>query len=625
CPFCEKAFINCSFLHSHLQRRHPEESQTGQKRKAETDKLQEEMDKLKEQLQLTKSQLEAEQQANMVRCLKDCEQQKSKQEEILQLLHKWKEEEKEKWADELETVKEMIMKELKELSSRHSTLEKQLEELQKSNLQQKSSLGTLQDSKEFPEEKPQSAPDSANVLELLEKQESKWMSRVQALHRDHEAEKSLLLSEIEKVTSSVREYLKGKNSFYERRLEELGQRLQEENDLIIAQEQQIKELSRRLVESIKPCGGKYRVQEKADLVSEQAPLVCTLESIEELPEEENETEKVDCKPGRNNQSLRNALKTDPSSTKELRVVFEQALEEKLESLGIKAGVGGIPNDRYNEILRAVESARERKWKQEPDIHRIREHLERQVSFRVKEKSSSRNSPVSCPQLPSEDKQRFNQLGISSSATPRKPVKRSSAAVRSAEPRAAITQKASTPKPSKSKVGAFRKASAKSDTDGTQASEIEETGTPTQTSEGAVIQKPTEQVGKSLSDHENKNKPAGGIHVAQAFLKKEEVKEQKLTEVDDGDWDISTLEELFGMKDEDDWSISTLEEELFGKKDDRGQKALTAQKEESNAASVVHACTEDKCTKEKGRPEAGNTRALSSTLVTLTDWSDFSDI
>lgn len=50
----------------------------------------------------------------------------------------------------------------------------------------------------------------------------------------------------------------------------------------------------------------------------------------------SEIEKDDLKTGRSNQHLINALKTDPSLTKELRVVLEQALEEKLESLGIKA-------------------------------------------------------------------------------------------------------------------------------------------------------------------------------------------------------------------------------------------------------------------------------------------------
>ncbi|KFP66833.1 Zinc finger protein DZIP1, partial [Cariama cristata] len=665
CPFCEKAFLNSSFLQSHIQRRHPEESQIAEpKRKTKADELQEEMAKLKEQLQLTRSQLEAEQQANTARFSKECEQQKSKEEEILQSFHKWKEEEKEKWAGELEKVKEMFMKELKELSCRNSTLEKQLLELPKSSLQQKSNLGTLQDSEDFTKEKPQSPQDSPNVLKLLEKQESEWTSRIQALHRDHEAEKSLLLSQIEKLKSSVRKDLNENNSFYKRRLEELGQRLQKQNDLIVAQKQQIKELSTGSVASTKPCNMNTTVEPveeskpRLPVMHERAPLVRVLEPIEEVSEEEkgNEIEKSHHKRGRHKHLLRNALKTEPSLIKELRGVLEQALEEKLESLGIKAGVRGIPNDRLNEILRAVESARERKQKEEPDIQRIREHLERQLSVRIEQKLSSCNRPVSCPQLPSEDKQKFNPLGISSSATPRKPVKRSSVAVCPAEQRTAIAEKASTPKSRKlfgngvsrktssiatppfsseeeldeddmkqssrspellqkqaktsnSKVSAFQKASAKSDTDGTEESETEEAGIPPETSKGAIIQKLTEQVGKSLSNHGNKNKPAGGINVAQPFLKKE-VKELKLMDVD-----------------EDDWDLSSLEEELLGMKDDRGQKALTVQKKESDAASVVNAWALPKtgAPKEEGLPEADNTSTLKSSLVTVTDWSDYSDL
>ncbi|XP_074945801.1 cilium assembly protein DZIP1 isoform X2 [Phalacrocorax aristotelis] len=573
----------------------------------------------------------------------ECEQQKSKEEEILQSFHKWKEEEKEKLADEIEKVKEMFMKELKELSSRNSTLENQLLELQKSNMQQKSNLGTLKDSQEFTEEKPQSPQDYHNVVKLLEKQESKWTSRIQALRHDHETEKSLLLSQIEKLKSSVREDLNKNNTFYKRRIEELGQRLQEQNDLIITQKKQIKELSTRSVASIKP----YDVNTAVEHLEECKPSVPVMHEIE----------KGDHRTGRSNHYLINALKTDPSLTKELRVVLEQALEEKLESLGIKAGVRGIPNERLNKILRAIQSARECKQKQEPDIQRIREHLERQVSFRVEEKSSSCNRPVSCPQLPSEDKQKFSQLGIASSATPRKPVKRSSTAVRPAEQRTAITENTSTPKsrklfgngvsrktssittppfsseeegdeddikqpyiapelsqkqskPSSSKVSAFQKASGKSNMDGTEESETEETRTPAKTSKGAVIQKLTEQVGKSLSNHGNKNKPAGGINVAQAFIKKEEVQELKFTEVDEDDWDISSVEDFLLMK------------------DDRGQKALAAQKNESNAASsVVHAWGLPKTSvaKEEGLHEADNTSTLKSSLVTVTDWSDSSDI
>ncbi|XP_010130719.1 PREDICTED: zinc finger protein DZIP1, partial [Buceros rhinoceros silvestris] len=641
CQLCGKAFMNYSFLQSHMQRRHPEECQLEQKRKAKTDKLQDEIDELKERLQLTKSQLEAEQQANMIRFSKECEQQKSKEEEILQSFHKWKEEEKEKLADEIEKVKDMFMKELKELSSRNVTLENQLLELRKSNMQQKSNLGTLKDSQEFTEEKPPSPQDYHKVVKLLEKQESKWMSTIQALHRDHETQKFQLLSQIEKFKSVSNDQNKN-NTFYKRRIEELGQKLQEQNDLIITLKKQIKELSTRSVASIKP----YDVNTTVKHLEESKPSLPVT----------HEMDKGDHNAGRSNDYLKNALKTYPFLTREFRVVLEQALEEKLESLGIKPGVRGIPNDRLNKILRAIESARECKQKQEPDIQRIREHLERQVSSRAEEKSLSCNRPVPCPQLPPEDKQKFSQLGISSSATPRKPVKRSSTAVRPAEQRTAITENTSTPKSRKlfgnevsrktssittppfsseeetdeddtkrsypspellqrqsktsgTKVSAFQKVSGKSDMDGMEESETEETGTPAKTSKGAVIQKLTEQVGKSLSNRGNKNKPAGGINVAQAFVNKEEVKELKVTEVDEDDWDISSLKEDF----------------LF-MKDDRGQKALTVQKNEPNAESVIQAWGLPKTSvpKEEGLHEADNTSTLKSTLVTVTDWSDSSD-
>ncbi|NXC41139.1 DZIP1 protein, partial [Penelope pileata] len=664
CQFCEKAFMNYSFLQGHMQRRHPEESQiVEQKRKAKTDKLQEEIDKLKEQLQLTKSQLEAEQQANMVRFSKECEEQKSKEEEILQSFHKWKEEEKAKLADEIEKVKNMFMQELKELSSRNSTLENQLLTLQTSNMQ-KSNLGTLKDSQEFIEEKHQSTQDYHKMVKLLEKQESKWTSRIQALRQDHDTEKSLLLSQIEKLKLSVREDLNKNNAFYKRRIEELGQRIQEQNDLIIAQKKQIKELSTKSAASIKPYDKNTTVERLEECKSslpvmyEQAPLVHMLEPIEELSEEEKEIEKDDHKTGRSNQHLINALKTDPSLTKELRVVLEQALEEKLESLGIKAGVRGIPNDRLNKILRAIESARELKLKQEPDIQRIRQYLERQVSFRVEEKSTSCNRTVSSPHIPLEGKQKFGQLGISSSAIPRKPVKRSSTAVRPAEQRAAIAENTSTPKKlignevsrkassittppfsseeevdeddskqlyvspellqkqsktSSSQVSAFQMASDKSDMDGAEESEIEEMETPSKTSKGTVIQKLTERVGKSLSNHGNKSKPAGGINIAQAFIKKEEVQEPKFTEADEDDWDISSIEEDFLLM-----------------KDNSRHKASTTQKNEkneSNAASVVQAWGLPKKTvpKQEGPREADTTSTLKSSLVTVTDWSDSSDV
>ncbi|XP_009877514.1 PREDICTED: zinc finger protein DZIP1-like, partial [Apaloderma vittatum] len=402
----------------------------------------------------------------------------------------------------------------------------------------------------------------------------------------------------------------------------------------------LKELATRSVANVKP----YEVNTTVEHLEESKPS----------PPVTHQTEKSDNKAGRSNHYLKDALKTVPSLTKELRVDLEQTLEEKLKDFGIKASVCGIPNNRFEDISNAIKSARKWKQKQEPDIQRIREHLERQVSIRVNEKLSSCNRPVSSPQLPSEEKQKFRQLGISSSATPQKPVKRSSTAVRPAEQRTAVSQNTSTPKSviffgngvsrrtpsittlpfssedevdeddslqpdpppqllqkqsktSSSKVSAFQKASDKSDLDEMEEGEAEEAGTPAKTSKGTVIQRLTEKVGKSLSNHGSKNKPAGGINVAQAFVKKEEVKELKFTEADEDDWDISSLEDLLMQN-------------------DRGQKAAMVQKNESNGASMVHAwgLPRTSVPKEEGPPEADNTSTLKSSLVTVTDWSDCSD-
>uniref|UniRef100_A0A8C6VIP3 Cilium assembly protein DZIP1 n=1 Tax=Naja naja TaxID=35670 RepID=A0A8C6VIP3_NAJNA len=165
CQFCDKAFMNASFLHSHLQRRHSEEP-----KKSQTYKLQEEINQLKEQLQLTRSQLEAEQHDHIVKLSKEYEERRSKEEEIRHLFHKWKEEEKEKLARELEKVKDMFMKEFKELTAKNSELENHLLEIQKSNQHLKSNLGTLKDTVELTDEKHRIAMDHQNIMQLLEKQ-----------------------------------------------------------------------------------------------------------------------------------------------------------------------------------------------------------------------------------------------------------------------------------------------------------------------------------------------------------------------------------------------------------------------------------------------------------------------
>ncbi|XP_026971785.1 cilium assembly protein DZIP1 isoform X8 [Sagmatias obliquidens] len=666
CRFCDKAFMNQAFLQSHIQRRHPEDSHLEYKTRAQTDKLQNEIDMLKEQLQLTRSQLEAAQHAHVVRFSKEYEMQKTKEEEFLKLFDRWKEEEKEKLADEMEKVKEMFMKEFKELTSKNSALEYQLSEIQKSNMQIKCNIGTLKDAHELKEERPQHPQDFQNVMQLLDSQESKWTARVQALHQEHKKEKSRLLSHIEKLRTSMIDDLNASNVFYKKRIEELGQRLQEQKELIITQRQQIKEFTSKPLNSVSeprgnpltwqtfeskpttptvpmnaPAPQTLDAKSSLTMAHEQAFSSHILEPIEELSEEEKGKENE--QKLNNKIHLRKTLKNNPSLTKEIRTVLEQSLVEKLETLGISADIRGIPSDRLNRVLRTVESARHERERQIPNIQQIREFLENQVSRKTEERTLLSTDRYSASQvdtlstgeiakaihLPLKSRQLVRQKPVFTDRTsvpkvkknitedhfPRKSSTVATPPFSSEEElddgdllQACVSPDLLPVLSSKSNKSSFGRNPIKSDTDWTEGSEIEDSAiSPKPT--GTSIKTLTGKVEKTVSNHRSVNKPVGGLNVAEAFIKKAQKEDLKCADVDDNDWDISSLEE----------------EKSLGKRIGREQKEPPPVKNESNATQVPSAwgATNQKGPKGEGPQDESST--LKSSLVTVTDWSDSSDV
>nr|XP_045233182.1 zinc finger protein DZIP1 isoform X8 [Macaca fascicularis] len=572
CHFCDKAFMNQAFLQSHIQRRHTEENSRFEYQKnAQIEKLRSEIVVLKEELQLTRSELEAAHHASAVRFSKEYEMQKTKEEDFLKLFDRWKEEEKEKLVDEMEKVKEMFMKEFKELTSKNSALEYQLSEIQKSNMQIKSNIGTLKDAHEFKEDRSPYHQDFHNVMQLLDSQESKWTARVQAIHQEHKKEKGRLLSHIEKLRTSMIDDLNASNVFYKKRIEELGQRLQEQNELIITQRQQIKDFTCNPVNSISEPKGK-----------------------------ENEQ-----KLNNNKMHLRKALKSNSSLTKGLRTMVEQNLMEKLETLGINADVHGISSDQLHRVLKSVESERHKQEREIPNFHQIREFLEHQVSCKIEEKALLSSDKYSVSQmdtlstgevpkmiqLPPKNRQLIRQKAVSTDRTsvskikknimedhfPRKSSTITTPPFSSEEEQEdddlirAYASPGPLPVPPSQNKGSFGKNTVKSDADGTEGSEIEDTDdSPKPT--GATIKTPTEKVEKMFSHRKNVNKPVGGTNVPEMFIKKEELQELKCADVEDEDWDISSLEEEISL----------------GKKSGKEQKEPPPVKNEPHFAHVLNA-------------------------------------
>ncbi|XP_036913456.1 zinc finger protein DZIP1 isoform X2 [Sturnira hondurensis] len=670
CHFCDKAFMNQAFLQSHVQRRHPEDSHLEYKRKEQADTLQKEVDLLKEQLQLTRSQLEASQHAHALRVAEEYELQKTKEEELLKLFHRWKEEEKEKLVDEMEKFKEMFKKEFQELTSKNLALEYQLSEIQKSNLQIKSNLGTLKDAHEFKEERPQYPQDFQNVMQFLDSQESKWSARVQALHQEHKKEKGQLLSHIEKLRTLVIDNLNANNVFYKKKIEEQEQTLQERNELIMSQRQQIKEFTSKPLNSvIEPKGNSltwqtFEPKPAASAVSmtaaapptleakssltvahEQAFSSHILEPIEELSEEEKGRENEQ-KLNNHKNHFRKALKNNPSLTKKIRTILEQSLVRKLETLGINADTRGISSDQLHRVLRTMESKRRDLERQIPNFQQIRETLEHQVSCKVDERmslSSDRNSASQLDtfsmgetpkaiQLPSKSRQLVKQRPVFTDRTsvpkikknviedhfPRKSSSITTPPFSSEEELDAgdLIQAYTSPdlplvQSSKNSKSGFARKIVKSDTDWTEGSEIEDSDiSPKPTGPiGTAIKTLTEKVEKTVSNQRNVSKPVGGINVAEAFIRREFKEELKCSDVDDDDWDISSL----------------MEDKSLGKKDGKEQREPPPVKKESHATQVPTAWGAPVLPGLRGEGLQDEQSTLKSSLVTVTDWSDSSDV
>uniref|UniRef100_A0A2K6LES7 Cilium assembly protein DZIP1 n=1 Tax=Rhinopithecus bieti TaxID=61621 RepID=A0A2K6LES7_RHIBE len=647
CHFCDKAFMNQAFLQSHIQRRHTEENSHFEYQKnAQIEKLQSEIVVLKEELQLTRSDLEAAHRASAVRFSKEYEMQKTKEEDFLKLFDRWKEEEKEKLVDEMEKVKEMLMKEFKELTSKNSALEYQLSEIQKSNMQIKSNIGTLKDAHEFKEDRSPYPQDFHNVMQLLDSQESKWTARVQAIHQEHKKEKSRLLSHIEKLRTSMIDDLNASNVFYKKRIEELGQRLQEQNELIITQRQQIKDFTCNPLNSVSepkvnaPALHTSETKSSLPMAQEQAFSSHILEPIEELSEEEKGRENEQ-KLNNNKMHLRKALKSNSSLTKGLRTMVEQNLMEKLETLGINADVHGISSDQLHRVLKSVESERHKQEREIPNLHQIREFLEHQVSCKIEEKALLSSDKYSVSQmdtlstgevpkmiqLPPKNRQLIRQKAVSTDRTsvskikknimedhfPRKSSTITTPPFSSEEEQEdddlirAYASPGPLPVPPSQNKGSFGKNAVKSDADGTEGSEdTDDSPKPT----GATIKTPTEKVETMFSHRKYVNKPVGGTNVPEMFIKKEGLQELKCADVEDEDWDISSLEEEISL----------------GKKSGKEQKEPPPVKNEPHFAHVLNAGGAFNAKGPKGEGlQENESSTLKSSLVTVTDWSDSSDV
>ncbi|GCC33745.1 hypothetical protein chiPu_0012215 [Chiloscyllium punctatum] len=172
CPYCDKTFMNSFFLQSHIQRRHPNNSDVEMQKRNHSDKIQDEINQLKKQLQHTQSQLEAEKQLYFKTHSQELEKRTMKENETTKNFERWKEEEKKKLNSEMEKMKEVLAEEFKEMTEKNAALERELLQIKHTSIQLKSSLGALKNEHEhnIQEESRRYQQEVKDLKNILKKQ-----------------------------------------------------------------------------------------------------------------------------------------------------------------------------------------------------------------------------------------------------------------------------------------------------------------------------------------------------------------------------------------------------------------------------------------------------------------------
>ncbi|KAF7253851.1 Zinc finger protein DZIP1L [Varanus komodoensis] len=351
CQLCDKTFMNYAFLQGHMERRHPETT-AAEERKKQVELIESEIVDLKAKLKETHAQLEAERQSRA----QEAESVNQIEEERRKKFERWKEEERTTFQKEMEDLRQLFLTEFKDISSKNSTLEGKLQELQVKNVMV-SNLGTLQDDDCVDKQQWRKTQKELQGMKAnIEQQKTEWKWKLRELQREHQREKEGLKAENERLRASLSS---GQGKMAEHNKQQMASftaQLREQAKIIQSQEKTIKLLS----------------SSKAREIQE----VPKSEKSEESSEEEL-ADSVDWK-----KRALEALRRNPNP-KQFRTILEEILEEKLERMGVKQGTKGIPAETYQHLKKGIKIQQQQKGNTFPHFLELRNQLEQEVKKRIR--------------------------------------------------------------------------------------------------------------------------------------------------------------------------------------------------------------------------------------------------
>ncbi|XP_029929778.1 cilium assembly protein DZIP1 isoform X3 [Myripristis murdjan] len=363
----QQSMLAPRIISSH-KRRHPDdyENQLQSDREKKS-----QIESLNVKIKSLEGQLVQHQQALQAKAAQEKEQQ-SMYQDLLRELDRFKAEEMARMDRKIEDSRDGMRREIEFLYSRNLQARNEANQCQTVKSDRAASPVQRQAERDLDNYKEMQTQAIQRLEQQLKKQDKKWESRLQEIKNQHESEKNQLLNELSRMESSVSEHQK----LSQRLREEMKRRLQEKEHTIIAQREQIKNIS-----SNPPT----KVVEVPVIVTAPAPEPKPKRVVLDSSISERRTveKKPELPPERKQRVTPNTLRKNPNIKKELRPALEQALIEKLEDLGVKAGQGGLRNKELSSIMVKVRSERESIASEMPDYWHYREEVANTVEQKLR--------------------------------------------------------------------------------------------------------------------------------------------------------------------------------------------------------------------------------------------------
>ncbi|XP_033638317.1 zinc finger protein DZIP1L-like isoform X3 [Asterias rubens] len=422
CPYCSKAFVHSAYLQSHVQRKHSEylppsaDSET----KKQSQRMEHEIEELRERLRMTETQMEEERRLIQSQMTAQRESQAKEESRRLEELQKqqmenWKQEQLESHRADMERMKDMFMKELKEMNDKYSNSQSALDSMQ-SKYGKRSMLGTLQDEddiadlkelvKKQKEENEQRNRDLqeklASTQSSLQDQNKKFKEQTKQMKTDHGEEMQHLKKQLKETRDALKmEQKGGSNSSKksERRIQQLEKESKEYQRSLKEKDREIKLIQSRpppLVAPpvVKPALVSTPVTTNAHPVLEarRLDLHYAQKSPAKPPPSPPAKKPKPVLLAAKSVSSTEAEDSDEDEMAKMKEGLSLALQRNLEKCGVPEGINGITaRSLENKVKRLKEerSAVALRFRKFHDIRKsVKEEVERRFVLRLKGRGTS---------------------------------------------------------------------------------------------------------------------------------------------------------------------------------------------------------------------------------------------